>query len=236
MAEVSLARCSSIEAEMAGAAVRFDFDLPSGGQVETAGLYLPHRKPKFVVCAPSQLGCVFRCRMCGLKDSTSAIDLSPVQIMDLVLQTCNLASNTLGLCNSSDPWQVSFMGQGEPLANSGSIIEAMDRLADAYPTPSFGISTIGMPKRLRQLAQSPARILERTRLQLSLHASMDTIRHILLPGTRGWSITEMLDAAAEVWETNRHPISLNYVLISGVNDDEASLRALAKIADPRRFT
>ena len=59
---------SSVEVTEFGTAMRIDFLLPSLGQLETAVLELPHRSPKMVICTPSQVGCPFGCKFCGLED------------------------------------------------------------------------------------------------------------------------------------------------------------------------
>ncbi len=224
---------SPVHSDQAGSAVRLDFCLPSRDQLETAVLDLPHRRPTLVICVPSQLGCVFGCRFCGLKSSRYARNLLPYEIEDLIAQSLEVAEETFGVCE--DGWQITFMGQGEPLANLDNVLEVVQRHVSSDSSVDFGISTIGIPSGLTRLAEAPKDLLSRVRLQVSLHAPVDRIRHRIMPGTRNWPVEQVIEAAKLVARHSGRPACLNYVLIDRVNDDEDCLRDLARIADPEFF-
>jgi 23S rRNA (adenine2503-C2)-methyltransferase len=224
------------QSDHAGSAIRLDFASPSGIEIETAVLNLPHRKPRLVICTPSQLGCSFGCRFCGLSLSRHATNLAAQEIIDLVDQSRRMGSDVFGHQIESDGWQISFMGQGEPLANLDNVLKVIEYYLSAErKSILFGISTVGIPTKLGQLAAVPRNVLAQIKLQLSLHASLDHIRHELLPGTRGWSIQEMLEVAKRIARRSGRRVCLNYILIDGINDDETCLEALVSLADPDSF-
>jgi 23S rRNA (adenine2503-C2)-methyltransferase len=218
-----------------GAAARIDFALTSGQSVETSVLYLPHRDPKVVVCSPSQVGCAFGCKFCGLRRSSRGTDLSADEIIELVDQSRRVGAALFGGGTMQGGWQVSFMGQGEPLANLDAVREAMDRLAETPGCTRFGISTVGIPSGIDRLAKAPDHIRAMTKLQVSLHAATDSVRREVMPGTRGWSVQETIDAARRYSHASGKLVCLNHLLIQGVNDDDASLEALVGLAEPQYF-
>lgn len=217
------------------AAARLDFVLPSGDQIETSVLDLPHREPSLVICTPSQSGCAFGCQFCGLRGSRHATNLTSQEIIELIRCSHAVGPRLLYSQAKSDRWQISFMGQGDPLANFDSVLEVIDHFLGVRKFVLFGISTIGIPNRLKQLSTLPTETLRQIKLQLSLHASLDPIRHELMPGTKGWSIREMLEVAKAVSKRAGRRVCLNYVLIDGINDNNACLDALASLADPEFF-
>ena len=218
-----------------GAAARIDFGLLSGQSVETSVLDLPHRDPRVVVCSPCQVGCAFGCRFCGLRKSNSGMDLSADEIIDLVEQSREAGAALFGAGTMGDGWQLSFMGQGEPLANLDAVREVMDRLAETPGCTRFGISTVGIPSGIDRLAKAPEHIRVMTKLQVSLHAATDSVRREVMPGTRGWSVRETINAARGYAQASGRLVCLNYLLMDGVNDDDASLEALVRLAEPRYF-
>jgi 23S rRNA (adenine2503-C2)-methyltransferase len=226
---------SDIDTTSFGSAIRLEFGLPNLGALETSALDLPHRQPRIVICAPSQYGCVFQCQFCGLHSSHKTYNLSPEEEIALIDETLRYAISSFNIQNHMHRWQLSFMGQGEPLLNLNTIRIVMEHyLRDSNP-PLFGISTIGIPSRLRQLGKFPSCFLQSLKLQISLHAPTDLIRHKIMPGTKTWSISEMLDSAKPLVQSTDRPICLNYLLLNGINDDFRSLEILSRIADPNYF-
>lgn len=214
-----------------GSAVRVEFALADGRLVEAAVVDLSYRRPRRVVCIPSQVGCSFQCRFCGLRKARLARDLSGDELRTIVALGRQVGVAELG---STDDvaWQVSFMGQGEPLTNIRAVASLTVGLADEDPNVVFGISTIGIPWGIRRLALLPEQVVYRLKLQVSLHATNDSTRRFLMPGTRRWSIGELRDAARLFAQRSGNPVCFNYVLLRGVNDDDASCTSLSSIAEP----
>jgi len=85
------------------------------------------------------------------------------------------------------------------------------------------VSTCGLTSAIERFATEP----EQFTLAVSLHSAVQSTRDRLMPGVRGMPLEELRAAlVAYAEKTGRRP-SLEYALISGVNDTDAELDALA---------
>jgi 23S rRNA (adenine2503-C2)-methyltransferase len=128
-----------------------------------------------------------------------------------------------------------FMGMGEPLANLPNVVHAVRTLAAPWgmgiSARRITISTVGLPKAIEKLAEQ----LELpVTLALSLHAPNDALRRELIPWAEYTTIPELL-AACQAWfrKTGRE-ITLEYILLGGVNDRPEHAQQLAGLAKSLR--
>jgi 23S rRNA (adenine2503-C2)-methyltransferase len=118
------------------------------------------------------------------------------------------------------------MGQGEPFANYDALLAAL-RFMNAEDGLGIGarhitVSTCGLLPGIARFAEEP----EQFTLAVSLHSAVQATRDRLMPGVRGVSLAALRAAlVAYASATGRRP-SLEYALISGVNDDANELAAL----------
>ena len=122
------------------------------------------------------------------------------------------------------------MGMGEPLANYEQLIKAL-RIINAPWGLEIGarkitVSTIGLPKQIRRLAQEGLQL----NLALSLHAPDDDLRCELVPWARSAPIAELIDACRYYFQTTGREVTLEYVLLDDVNTHAHYAEELAKIA------
>jgi 23S rRNA (adenine2503-C2)-methyltransferase len=87
------------------------------------------------------------------------------------------------------------------------------------------ISTVGVPGRMRDLADEKLPI----NLAISLHAPTETLRRELIPWAEHFTIDEILDAARFYFDRTGREITLEYILLAGVNDRPEQARQLAGI-------
>jgi 23S rRNA (adenine2503-C2)-methyltransferase len=137
---------------------------------------------------------------------------------------------------SAEQLNIVFMGMGEPLHNVDALLRVLDVLCDPAGlgvAPSrITVSTAGHLSGLERLAASRYR----PELAVSVNGATDAVRRSLMPiGTR-WPLAE-LRAALERWPTRPHQkITLEYVLLAGVNDRDEDATALARwIGDLRHL-
>jgi 23S rRNA (adenine2503-C2)-methyltransferase len=179
------------------------------------------------VCISSQVGCRFACKFCVTARRGLRRNLTAAEIVQQVLHARTYAGQS-GL-------NVVLMGMGEPLDNFAAVVQAV-RVLSSPRLATIGarritVSTTGIPDRIRELAALDLRV----KLALSLNASDDAERRRLMPVSGRWPLGETLAAAAEFAATTRHHVTLEYVLLSGVNDrpeDAARLRAIGKPGTP----
>jgi 23S rRNA (adenine2503-C2)-methyltransferase len=123
-----------------------------------------------------------------------------------------------------------IMGMGEPLANYDNLLKAL-RLLNAPWGGGIGarkitISTSGLAPQIRKLAEEPLQF----RLAISLHGATDETRNKIMPVNRKYPLAE-LTAACEFYQQRRERmITLEYILIAGVNDGLDQVKPLAHLA------
>jgi 23S rRNA (adenine2503-C2)-methyltransferase len=66
-------------------------------------------------------------------------------------------------------------------------------------------------------------------LAISLHAPTDDLRSALVPVNLRWPIAELMAAARAYADATGRRITFEYVLMAGVNDDEATARELGRV-------
>ena len=129
---------------------------------------------------------------------------------------------------------VVFMGMGEPLANYANVMQAIRILHDPkclnMSARRLTISTVGVPPKIRQLADEELPI----NLALSLHAPTEPLRRELIPWAEHFALDEILSACRYYFERSGREITLEYILLAGVNDRPEHARELAKVCKTMR--
>ncbi|MFH1024986.1 MAG: 23S rRNA (adenine(2503)-C(2))-methyltransferase RlmN [Planctomycetota bacterium] len=195
----------------------------SGGRsVETVMIPEEDRR---TACVSSQAGCPVGCRFCASGRAGLQGNLFAGEIVEQVwLLDRDLAAGQKRLTN------IVFMGMGEPLANYQEVVAAVRVLRDprvfGLGARRITISTVGIPDRIRALAEEDLGI----NLAVSLHAPDDRLRRELIPWAEHFSLGEVLDAAGDFFKKTGREVTLEYVLLAGVNDRPGHAAALAKTA------
>lgn len=176
------------------------------------------------VCVSSQSGCTRRCSFCATAKLGFCRSLDADEIVGQFLIAKNDAPPHAPLRN------VVFMGMGEPMDNLDSVFRAIDVLTQA-PAPQLGadhmtVSTSGvLPGMKRLLASCPAH------LALSLNATTDAQREVLMPQTRQWPIVELLGLLRESSGRTGRLFFIEYVLLDGFNDSDDDARRLVSLLE-----
>ena len=186
-------------------------------------------------CVSSQVGCPVGCRFCASGLDGLLRNLTAGEIVEQALRIRRLIGEQADRPRGQQPetphlTNVVFMGVGEPLANYAAVVKAA-RIINAPWGLGIGarritISTIGLPKQIRRLAGEELQI----NLALSLHAPDDDLRHELIPWAEAVPITELIDACRYYFEQTGREVTLEYVLLAGVNDRPRHAARLATIA------
>lgn len=202
-----------------------------GAAVETVWIPADGRN---TACLSSQVGCPVGCRFCASGIDGVQRDLTTGEIVEQALHIRRLIrqhSPAAPETNESGGRlsHIVMMGMGEPLANYDAVVAAI-RILNAPWGLNIGarkitVSTVGLPKQIRRLADEQLQL----NLALSLHAPDEDLRRDLIP----WGkvrLAELLDACAYYFDKTGREITLEYVLLAGVNDHAAHARKLAAIA------
>ncbi|HEX3357354.1 MAG TPA: 23S rRNA (adenine(2503)-C(2))-methyltransferase RlmN, partial [Tepidisphaeraceae bacterium] len=92
------------------------------------------------------------------------------------------------------------------------------------------VSTVGVPLKMRELAEEDLPL----NLAISLHAPNEGLRRQLIPWAQHFSIEEILDAARFYFDRTGREITLEYILLAGVNDRPEHARELAQVCSTLR--
>ena len=180
-------------------------------------------RPRNTICVSSQIGCAIGCLFCATGQLGLRRNLSAAEIVD----QARIAGQIWSGAGWGPPTNVVFMGMGEPLHNYDSVVEAIRLLQDWGVSPRHVVvSTSGLVPEIDRLAEEKLPI----RLAISLHAADDSLRDRLVPLNRRYPLAQLKEAALRFSAATRRRVSLEYVLIAGVNDrpqDAIALRGLA---------
>lgn len=193
-----------------------------GDEKRTETVMIPDGKRR-TACVSSQVGCPVGCRFCASGLGGLEGNLTAGQIVEQVAR--------LGAAPGADRiTNVVFMGMGEPLANYDAVTSAIRTLNAPWATGvgarRITVSTVGLPAAIRRLAGFELPVT----LALSLHAPNDEIRRKLIPWAEYAPIAELLDACDEYFQATGREITLEYLLMRGVNDRIEHAEQLADLA------
>jgi 23S rRNA (adenine2503-C2)-methyltransferase len=120
-----------------------------------------------------------------------------------------------------------FMGQGEPFLNYDSFMQAVRLLVEAVDIPEsrMTVSTSGIVPRIADFGAEPVR----PKLAVSLNAPNEVLRTEVMPITKKWTIEKLMAALREFPLRNRERLTLEYVLLGGVNDDMQHAREMVEL-------
>jgi 23S rRNA (adenine2503-C2)-methyltransferase len=194
-------------------------DLYDTCQVET--VLIPSEK-RTTACVSTQAGCAIGCKFCASGLGGLQRNISSGEILEQLLH--------LRQVTGTPATNVVFMGMGEPLANYDATVAAVRAIIDpdrfGISARRVTISTIGLPDAIRRLANEDLAIT----LAISLHAPTDELRKEIIPSASKHSINEILTAAGEFYLARKREITLEYVLLAGVNDAAHHAKNLGRLA------
>lgn len=201
--------------------IKYLIKLESGSMVEM--VRIPEKK-RITLCISSQAGCALQCTFCATGAQGFERNLSADEII-----------GQLWLANFSDKknsliTNVVFMGMGEPLLNFIPVIESAklmkEQLAYGLSRKRITISTSGITPQIDQLCDEVD-----VSLAISLHAPTDQLRDEIVPINKKYPISELINSCKKYLLNydGKRSITIEYVLIDGVNDSEELAIKLAKL-------
>ena len=214
------------EAPPAGSVMRLAGGAGTATERQTETVMIPTDDRK-TACVSSQVGCPVGCKFCASGIGGLDGNLTAGRIVEQVWRLGRLE----GVGRVSN---VVFMGMGEPLANFANVTQAI-RIMNAEWGLGIGarkitVSTVGLPPAIRKLCAFEIPVT----LALSLHAPFDELRRKIIPWAEYSTIDELLDACQEWFVKTGREITLEYILLGGVNDRREHAEELARLARSMR--
>lgn len=185
--------------------------------VETVAI--PSRSgDRLTVCFSTQAGCGMACAFCATGREGFTRNLLPGEMVDQILliqkDTGTRVTNAVG------------MGQGEPFLNYDNTLAALRILNDpkavGIGARHISISTCGILPGIEKFATEP----EQFTLAVSLHSAAQGTRDLLMPKVDRFKLKNLKQALQSYVEKTNRRVTLEYIMIEGVNDSNAELSKL----------
>jgi 23S rRNA (adenine2503-C2)-methyltransferase len=202
---------------------KYLFGLEDGNVIESV---LIPEKDHYTLCISSQVGCAQGCTFCLTARGGFIRNLTRGEIVSQVRDIKNDPGLSMMLTN------IVFMGMGEPLANYTNVASAIETLTDSefglqFSNRRITVSTAGLLAGLADLGRDT-----QVNVAVSLNAADNKTRDILMPINRKYPIEKLLEECRRYPLKPRRRITIEYILISGVNDSSDDARRLVKLLRP----
>ena len=197
---------------------KFLVKLSDDNAIETVFMRYNHGN---TLCVSTQVGCKMGCKFCASTKNGWTRNLLASEIEGQIIAVERYMNEKIS--------NVVYMGIGEPLDNYDNVVKSV-KLINCPEGLGIGarhisISTSGLVDNIKRLADEK---LQAT-LSISLHAVTDEKRKEIMPVANKYSIEQLLDACRYYIIKTGRRISFEFALIAGVNDNEETARALAKL-------
>lgn len=197
---------------------KYLFEVEGGDLVESVMI---KQAKRMTLCVSSQVGCAMACAFCrtgtmGLKRSLSTSEILR-QVNGVIEDAKNFGDSFSNIV---------FMGMGEPLHNYDGVTRAVRNLTNSIgygmSPRKVTVSTSGLVPQMRKLAESDVSVS----LAVSLNATTDETRTEVMPVNKRWPIKELLAAVKDFPVGPRKKVTIEYVMLGGLNDTEADMKRL----------
>ncbi len=197
---------------------KFLIKLSDGETIES--VLIPN-EDRQTLCISSQVGCAMACRYCltglvGLKRH-----LSQFEILEQVMVVKREVPETK-ISN------IVFMGMGEPLHNLKNVLPAVEIMVDErclqISKRKITVSTSGLVPEMLEFGKHSD-----VKLAVSLCATTNELRDVIVPINRKYPLEALMDACKKYPLKPRGRITMEYVMLAGVNDSLEDAARLLKI-------
>lgn len=191
-------------------------------------------------CISTQVGCGMGCVFCASGLNGVVRNLTAGEMIEQLVRLRNCVGTTQPMPNTqpaSEPHRLTHivvMGMGEPLANLDALLQTLavagDKAGLGVGARHITISTVGLPAKIRQLAD----LGKQYHLAVSLHAPNDALRTRIVPTNDKTGIPAILDAACYFYEKTGRQVTYEYVVLGGLNDRPDHAKELARLLAGRK--
>lgn len=213
-----------IDERESGSAAKLLLELSDGEAVETV---LMRQRFGNYICVSTQVGCNMGCAFCQSGRLKKRRNLSTEEIVGQLIAVSRRFD-----CGIDG---VSVMGIGEPFDNFTAVAELCEIISEdkglAVGRRHITVSTCGIVPKIYEYADLP----RCCNLAISVHAPDNALRDTLMPINKKYPIKEVLSAAEYFSGKTKRRVTLEYVMIKGLNDSPDHARQLAELIGGRNF-
>jgi len=196
---------------------KFLFQLEDGEKIES--VIIPE-KNRLTLCVSSQVGCAIGCKFCLTGKIGFRRNLKASEIVDQFISIQRIIQ-------PKKITNIVFMGMGEPFYNLKQVLEAIIRITNiiGFSRRKITISTAGIVPAIKEFPKySPL-----VNLAISLNATTDKVRDMLMPINKKYPISELLMACREFPLEPRKRITFEYVMLKNINDTIEDAKRLTNL-------
>ncbi len=197
---------------------KYLWKLQDGNTIESVLIFYPNR---VTACISTQVGCPVGCRFCATGLSGFVRNLSTGEIVSQIIHMEKDSKLKIG--------NIVYMGMGEPFLNYKNVIKSMKILNHpkmlGVGIRHITVSTVGIPEKIISFAKDGMK----ARLAISLHASYNHKRDFLVPINVRYPIEEVIQAAKEYQKITGSRVSIEYIMIRGINDFDSDAEKLVQV-------
>ncbi|MDD2219854.1 MAG: 23S rRNA (adenine(2503)-C(2))-methyltransferase RlmN [Desulfoplanes sp.] len=180
---------------------------------------------RYTQCLSTQVGCAMGCTFCSTGAMGFMRNMTGGEIAMQVLVTRDFL---LGRDQGQRLTNLVFMGMGEPLMNWPEVKRAMAILHSehglSFSRRKITLSTCGIQKGLLEFAKQGLALPA-----ISLHAPTQELRSKIMPKAARLPLDELMDILEHYPLQSRERVTIEYLLLGGVNDSLDHARALVKL-------
>lgn len=186
-----------------------------GNEIEM--VYIPEEE-RGTLCISSQVGCTLTCKFCHTGTQTLVRNLEASEIIGQIM----LARDQIGDWDQKNQERqitnIVLMGMGEPLFNYENVSNGLKILMNKegmhWSKRRITLSTSGVVPMIQKCGEELG-----INLAISLHATTNELRNILVPLNKKYPLEELLQACRDYpVASHARRITFEYVMLKGVND------------------
>jgi 23S rRNA (adenine2503-C2)-methyltransferase len=200
-------------------------DVGDGNAIET--VFIPE-VDRGTLCISTQAGCAVNCRFCSTGKQGFNRNLTVAEIIGQLWWAERELKKSRGLAADGERVisNVVLMGMGEPLFNYENTLAAVSLMLEDH---AYGLSR----RRVTLSTSGAVPFIDKlgrdlpVALAVSLHASNDALRDVLVPLNKKYPLAELMAACRRYLEfAPRDFITFEYVMLNEVNDSLEHAREL----------
>ena len=212
---------------------KYLFCLEDQTKIET--VFIPEEK-RSTLCISSQVGCTLNCSFCHTGTQKLVRNLTSQEIVGQVIAVyddLDLWKKMKSEGGQSSHFEIItnivFMGMGEPLLNYEEVKKAcvvlMDDSGLDFSRRRITLSTAGIVPKIK-IAHEEIGCM----IAVSLHATENKTRDILVPINKKWNLEQLLGSLRDdVKLRNSERVTFEYVMLDGVNDTKEDAHRLVRL-------
>lgn len=173
------------------------------------------------ICVSSEVGCNMGCAFCESGRLKKVRNLETYEMVEQILLVEKDVEKRIA--------SVVIMGIGEPLDNYNNVLDFIHIINDskglAIGARHITLSTCGIVPKMKELMNEDLQI----NLAVSLHAPNKQLRNKLMPINKAYDINELMDTIKEYIEKTNRRVTIEYILLKDINDNETQALELAAL-------